>query len=80
MRKLILINRRFVFLIKYIKYNFNYFFIIFKKGINLFILNVFIMCVLNVLRVIVGIYFVCSLLVFFIFRYYDGGVYVIDVL
>lgn len=31
MRKLILINRRFVFLIKYIKYNFNYFFIIFKK-------------------------------------------------
>lgn len=38
------------------------------------------MCVLNVLRVIVGIYFVCSLLVVFIFRYYDGGVYVIDVL
>lgn len=37
------------------------------------------MCVLNVLRAIAGTYSVCSLLVVPIFRYHDGGVYVIDV-
>lgn len=37
------------------------------------------MCVFNVLRAIAGTYSVCSLLVVPIFRYHDGGVYVIDV-
>lgn len=79
MRKPISTNRRLVFLTKHTKYNFNYLFIIFKKGINSSILNVFTMCVLNVLRAIAGTYSVCSLLVVPIFRYHDGGVYVIDV-
>lgn len=78
MRKPICTNRRLVFLTKHTKYNFNYHFIKFKKEGLIHLFWMFLQCVCSMFWELSLVHF-CSLLVVPIFRYHDGGVYVIDV-